>query len=78
MQYTVFWSHPYHGTGAFTVDAASAQIAGQEAADSLPEDFADDDQDELELSSIRDDLDIAVWEGTHTARPETDPVFVFA
>ena len=77
MQFTVFWSHPYHGSGSSVIDAATAEIAGNEAAESLSEDLADDPEDSLEVSTIVDDLTIEVWEGALQARPEAEPEFTF-
>lgn len=68
--YTVFYSHPFHGSGYYTVASISAQQAGKEAADALPEDFSDDDEPEsIELDIIRDDLDIRVFAGRLDAEP---------
>ena len=80
MNVTVFWKHPYHGEGNFMVDAISAESAGREASESLPSDLAEDGEeaDELDLSLIKDDLDIEVWEGSHSSRPDRPADYVFA
>lgn len=75
-EFTVFWSHPYHGSGAYVAQSLSADAAGVEAGDMIAEDLADDDADGLEVSSIRDDLDVAVWTGSHAVRPSVEPDFV--
>lgn len=78
--FTVLYRHPYHlREGAhYTVDRPSAEIAGKEAADMLPYDLSPDDEPEyLELESIRDDLEIKVYEGVHSAQPEGQPAYEF-
>lgn len=78
-EFTVFYSHPFHGAGNYTVASISAQQAGTEAADMLPEDFSDDDEPEsIDLDIIRDDLDIRVFAGRHEAEPiGQSPEWVF-
>lgn len=78
MQFTVFWSHPYHGSGSLQVDATTAKQAGDDTSDSLAEDFAEDEDDMLEVASIRDDLEIDVFEGAHKERPTATPEFTVA
>ena len=77
MKFSVFWSHPYYGNGMFVIDAATAEEAGIEAGESLSEHLADDEEDQLEIASICDDLDVDVWEGAHSLRPDTPPNYVF-
>ena len=76
--HTVFYSHPYHCYEGeqYTVDRASALIAGEEAAAIIPEDMWLEDsneQDYLELAAIRDKLVVEVFEGTHESRPDRRP-----
>lgn len=74
--FTVFWSHPYFGAGAYTAPAHDAKAAGDEAFESLSEDLADDDADELEIATIGDDLQIAVYAGSHESRPEAPADYI--
>ena len=74
--FTVYWSHPFFGAGAYTAPAQDAKAAGDEAFESLSEDLADDDADELEVATIGDDLQIAVYAGAHERRPETPADYI--
>lgn len=75
--FTVFWSHPHHGSGSYVLDNyASAQAAGDDALAELPENMASDDEDELELDSIRDDMTITVYAGKHDSVPARAPDYV--
>ena len=78
--FTVFYRHPYHlkEGGHYVVDRPTAEIAGTEAADMLPEDlWPDEDPEEIDLTIIRDELEVAVYEGAHTAPPDGPPAYEF-
>lgn len=78
--FTVFYSHPYHQPegGHYTIDRPTAEIAGSEAADMLPEDICpDEDPEYLELETIRDELVVKVYEGAHTVQPQDPPAYEF-
>lgn len=68
--FSVFYSHPFHGRGNYTVASISAQQAGKEAADMLPEDFSDEENPEdIDLDIIRDELEIRVYAGHLDTEP---------
>ena len=37
--YTIYWSHPYEGEGAFVLDALNADAAIEETVENLASDF---------------------------------------
>lgn len=87
--FTVFYSHPrlMREGGSYTVERASAEIAGEEALDMLPGDLCEDEEPvgdpdseegrahETELSLICDDLEVAVYAGALRERPAGEPAF---
>jgi hypothetical protein len=88
--YTVFYAHPFYGSGSYVTERDSAATAGIEAADMLSEDMTDycldegdaDDTElfgdyECELSMIRDDLDVRVYAGDHVVGPARIPDWEF-
>lgn len=78
--FTVFYSHPHHMPegGHYTVDRPTAEIAGREAADMLPEDLSEDEEPEfLALETIRDELEIKVYPGEHSVQPTEEPAYEF-
>lgn len=70
---TIFWKHPQFGDGRYTIEAATAKDAGENAADELPGDWVDDDPEPFEEDRIRDDLTVKVWTGEHTTMPTSEP-----
>lgn len=75
MEYTAFWTHPYHGIGSVAIrNAATAKEAAEFAFEEIKHDFlCDNELDELEVSMAMDDVAVDVWAGRHGVRPETPP-----
>jgi hypothetical protein len=74
--YTIFWKHPTHGEGSYGIERVSVEVAGNEALDDVPENLAGDEDgwmDPLEVSTIQDDIEIVVYEGSHCVRPDRAP-----
>lgn len=74
--FTIFWKHPRLGEGSYTIAYCDAQSAGDDALDELASDMSDDPEDDLDVSLIRDDLDVVVYAGAHNQRPETPPAYI--
>jgi hypothetical protein len=83
-RYTIFYWHPRHCQSGnhYIVDRTSARIAADEAAESLADDWVEDemgdeffDSGERETlrSLILDDLDLKVYEGDHDVQPGGEP-----
>lgn len=82
-QFSVFWKHPVHGEGSYVTEGPSAQAVGDAALDALASDLCDSEPGEdeegddgghfLDVETIKDDLEIAVYDGSHTARPAAGP-----
>lgn len=75
-EFTIFYRHPHHlpEGGRYQVTSVSAEAAGNEALDTLPDDLSPEDEPEyLELESIRDDLEITVYEGVYSSKPDSMP-----
>jgi hypothetical protein len=75
--YTIYWKHSYHGEGTFTIRAETPELAAEYAADEIAWDLVDDPDDELELCTIQDDLEVEVYEGTCLVKPLSPPLAVF-
>jgi hypothetical protein len=76
-KFSIFWSHRYHGSDHFVMEAADAENAGNAAAEEIADGLVEDEEDDLERSTIIDDLDIKVWAGEFKTMPETEPDYVF-
>lgn len=75
--FTVFWSHPYYGEGSHGQPGETAEAAAEASSRTIAEHLSED-SDPLSVSSVADDLDIAVWEGVHASKPATPPAYEFA
>ncbi len=76
--FTVCYRHPHHipEGGRYEVTSVSAEAAGNEALDTLPDDLSPDEEPELQdLETIRDDLEITVFAGSLSSKPDGPPAW---
>ena len=74
--YLIAWSHINHGSGNFQTVANSAEEAANDGAQHIAEMLAEDETDELEKSTLIDDMTVKVWKGRYVEQPEKEPDFI--